>query len=101
MPAYVLALIESIQDPETYKAYVAQVEPTLAPFGGRFIARVPGPEALEGGPAPSRAIILEFPSVEKARAWHASPAYQPVQKLRQSASRGMLLMLPGYEPRAT
>lgn len=97
MPAYVVALIEAIHDPETYKGYVAQVEATLTPFGGRFLARVPGPEALEGGPAPSRAIILEFPTIEKARAWHASPAYQPVMKLRQSASRGTLLILPGYE----
>lgn len=98
MPAFVVALIQTISDPETYKQYVARVEATLAPFGGRFLARVPGPELLEGGPAPSRAIILEFPSVEKARAWHASPAYQPVLAMRQSASQGTLLLLPGYAP---
>ena len=98
MPAYVLALIERIHDPETYKQYVAQVEATLTPFGGRFLARKPDPELLEGGPAPSRAIVLEFPDEEKARAWHASPAYQPVMKLRQSASLGKLLLLPAYRP---
>lgn len=98
MPAYVLALIASIHDPEAYKGYVAQVEATLTPFGGRFLARVPGPTLLEGGPAPSRAIVLEFPSEENARAWHASPAYQPVMRLRQSASNGTLLLLPGYAP---
>lgn len=48
MPAYVLALIRSISDPDTYKRYVAQVEATLAPFGGRFLARKPDPEPLEG-----------------------------------------------------
>lgn len=98
MPAYVLALIQSIHDPETYKQYVGQVEATLKPFGGRFLARKPDPETLEGGPAPSRAIVLEFPSVEKAREWHASPGYQPVMKLRQSASKGTLLLLPEYKP---
>lgn len=97
MPAYVVALIQRITDPETYKSYVAQVEPTLAPFGGRFLARKPDPELLEGPHAPSRAIILEFPDEAAARAWHASPAYQPVMKLRQSASHGMLLLLPGYK----
>lgn len=96
MPAYVIALIESISDPETYKRYVAQVEATLAPYGGRFLARKPEPEALEGQARPSRSVILEFPSEEQARAWHASPGYQPVLKLRQSASRGTLLLLPGY-----
>jgi uncharacterized protein (DUF1330 family) len=96
VPAYVLALIQSIHDPETYKQYVAQVQATLDPFGGRFLARKPDPAVLEGGPAPSRAIIMEFPSEEKARAWHASPSYQPVMKLRQGASKGTLLLLPSY-----
>lgn len=96
MPAYVVALIQSISDAETYKRYVAQVQPTLEAFGGRFIARVPGPHALEGGPAPNRAVILEFPGEPEARAWHASAPYKPVMELRQSASKGMLLLLPGY-----
>lgn len=98
MPAYVVALIRSIHDPDAYKQYVAQVAATLTPFGGKFIARVPGPEALEGGPAPSRAVILEFPDVASARAWHASPAYAPVRTQRQGASDGTLLLLPGYQP---
>lgn len=97
MPAYVVALIQSISDPETYKAYVAQVEATLGPFGGRFLARKPDPERLEGTFAPARAIVLQFPDEARVRAWHASPAYQPVLKLRQSASAGTLLLLPGYD----
>lgn len=96
MSAYVVALIQSISDPDTYARYVAQVEATLRPFGGRFIARKPDPAALEGGAAPSRAVILEFPDEAQARAWHASPAYEPVMKLRRSASTGMLLLLPSY-----
>lgn len=96
MPAYVIALVD-VTDPETYKEYVAGVKATLPPHGGRFIARAPGPELLEGGPAPSRAVILEFPSLDAARAWHASDAYAPLLKKRQSASKGTLLLLPGYE----
>ena len=96
VPAYVVALIESISDPETYKSYVAQVEATLAPFGGRFLARKPDPAVLEGAFTPSRAVVLEFPDEAAVRAWHASPAYQPVLRLRQSASKGTLLLLPGH-----
>lgn len=98
MPAYVLAIIGEIRDPESYRRYVSLVEATIRPFGGRFLARVPSPEALEGGPAPSRAVIYEFPDVEKARAWHASAAYQPVAQLRRAASDGTLLLLPGTAP---
>lgn len=96
MPAYVVALIERITDPESYKEYVAQVEATLVPFGGRFLARRPDPALLEGEGAPSRAVVLAFPDEAQARAWHASPAYQPVMKLRQRASVGKLLLLPGH-----
>lgn len=95
MPAYVVALVD-IKDPDTYREYIARVPPTVAAHGGRFIARAPGPELLEGGPAPGRAVILEFPTLEAARRWHASPEYAPLLKLRQSASRGTLLLLPGY-----
>lgn len=95
MPAYVVALIRSIHDKETYARYVGQVEATLTPFGGRFLARKPDPEALEGASGtPSRAIIMQFPDENAARAWHASPAYQPVMRLRRSASDGTLLLLP-------
>lgn len=95
MPAYVVALID-VTDPEAYKAYVARVQATVSAHGGRFLARAPSPELLEGGPAPGRAVILEFPSVEAAKRWHASPEYQPVMRMRQVASRGTLLLLPGY-----
>ena len=98
MPAYVVALIEAITDPDAYARYVAQVEATLSPFGGRFLARKPDPAALEGTFRPARAVVLEFPGEDAARAWHASPAYQPVLKLRQSASRGTLLLLPAHAP---
>lgn len=98
MPAYILALVD-VTNPEGYKEYVAGVAATLPAFGGKFIARVPGPEALEGGPAPGRAVILEFPSVEHARSWHASKEYAPLLAMRQRNSRGTLLLLPGYEPK--
>lgn len=96
MPAFVVALIHAISDAETYKRYVAQVEATLRPFDGRFIARKPDPERFEGASGPSRAVILQFPSEQQARAWHASPGYQPVMRMRQSASTGTLLLLPSY-----
>ena len=99
MPAYVVALIETITDAERYKTYVGQVEATLGAFGGRFLARRPDPEALEGAFRPSRAVVLEFPDEAAARAWHASAPYVPVRTLRQSASKGTLLLLPGHAPR--
>lgn len=97
MPAYVVASIARIHDQEAYQRYVAQVEATLAPHGGRFVARAPRPVVLEGGPAPARAVVIAFPDERAARAWYDSESYGPLAALRQSASEGVLLLLPGYQ----
>jgi len=44
---------------------------------------------------PKRVVILEFPSVERAKAWWDSPEYRPLRALRQRASRGDLLLVEG------
>jgi len=67
-------------------------------YGGRYVARGGAAEGLEGGYAPKRVVILEFPSVERAKAWWDSPEYQPLRAIRQRASRGDLLLVEGLAP---
>jgi uncharacterized protein (DUF1330 family) len=40
-------------------------------------------------------VILEFPSVERARAWWNSPEYSEAKALRQATSTGTLLIVEG------
>ena len=41
--------------------------------------------ALEGVEEPPLSVvILEFPSLEQAQAWHADPDYAPLKQLRQA-----------------
>jgi uncharacterized protein (DUF1330 family) len=40
-------------------------------------------------------VVLEFPSLEQAQKFYRSPEYAPLIKLRQSASRGKLLIVEG------
>ena len=94
MPAYVFANIE-VTDPELYEEYRKRVPATIAQYGGRYIARGGAAEGLEGGYAPKRVVILEFPSMERAKAWWDSPEYRPLRALRQRASRGDLLLVEG------
>ncbi len=94
MPAYVIANI-TILDPVRYEDYKRMVPATLAPFGGRFIARGGETDVLEGDWRPSRLVLLEFPSVERARAWWHSPEYAEARALRQATSEGTLIILPG------
>jgi uncharacterized protein (DUF1330 family) len=92
--AYVIANI-NIEDPVRYEDYKHMVPGTLAAFGGRFIVRGGDVEVLEGNWRPGRLVIIQFPSVERARAWWNSQGYAEARALRQATSTGTLLILEG------
>jgi uncharacterized protein (DUF1330 family) len=93
-PAYLVAE-EAIHDMETFtKEYGPKVPATLQPYGGRFVVRGGQLAALEGD-APPRFVIIEFDSMEKARAWYNSPAYQQLAPIRQKASKTTLFIADG------
>ena len=94
MPALVIANI-TIVDPVRYEDYRRMVPATLVPFGGRFVVRGGQTEVLEGEWRPSRLVLLEFPSVERARAWWNSPEYAEARALRQATFIGTLIILEG------
>ena len=78
-----------------YEDYKRMVPATLVPFGGRFVVRGGLTEILEGAWQPSRLVLLEFPSVERARSWWNSPEYAEARALRQATSDGTLIILEG------
>jgi uncharacterized protein (DUF1330 family) len=94
MAAYVIGEIE-VTDPASYEDYRKQVLATIQKHGGRFLARGGKVEVLEGGWAPKRLVLLEFPSLEQLQKWYRSPDYAPLIKLRQKASKGRLVALEG------
>jgi len=94
MAAYVIGDIE-VTDPAAYEDYRRQVLATVTKYGGRFIARGGTVEPLEGGWTPKRCVVVEFPSMERAREWYRSPEYAPLIALRQKASRGKLILVDG------
>jgi len=56
-------------------AYAELATPAIAAAGGRFLARGM-PEAVFEHGRETRTVIIEFASVEAARACYDSPAYQ-------------------------
>ena len=86
MAGYVIVDVE-VRDPEAYREYTQAVPATLEPFGGRFIVRGGAYETLEGDWRPQRIVVIEFPSFERAKAWHASPEYQAILPLRLRHAR--------------
>lgn len=94
MPAYVIADIE-ITDPAGYEEYRSKVPATIAQYGGKYIARGGKVESLEGGWAPKRVALLEFPTLGQAQKWYRSAEYAPLIKIRQKASRGRVILVEG------
>jgi uncharacterized protein (DUF1330 family) len=94
MAAYVLAHID-VTDPEQYQEYIRMSPASITQYGGRFLARGPAPEILEGSWVPKRLVLIEFPSAEQARRWWSSPEYAPAKAKRQATSTGDLVIIPG------
>lgn len=97
MPAYVLNDME-ITDPALFEEYKKLTPATVAQYGGRFLARGGRTETLEGDWSPKRLVIIEFPSVEQAKAWADSNEYAPAKRLRQMASKSNLIVVEGAPP---
>ncbi len=94
MPAYVVVQVD-IEDPVGYERYKQLAPPSIAAYGGRYLARGGACETLEGSWQPRRLVILEFPSTEKARAWWGSPEYAEARRLRQRCARSELIVVEG------
>lgn len=97
MPAYLLVEVE-IHDAAEYEDYKKLTPASLVPFGGRFVVRRGQAETLEGDGKPSRIVVVEFPSIEKARQWWNSPEYAPAKKLRQRIATTRMLLVEGVSP---
>ena len=94
MPAYLIARIE-VTDWERYRHYTAATPEVIARFGGRFIVRGGPVTVLEGEAEPRRLVVIEFPSLERARQFYHSPEYSRVKALRAGAALGQVLAVDG------
>jgi uncharacterized protein (DUF1330 family) len=94
MPAYVIADVQ-VADPVRYEEYKRLAAASVALYGGKYIARGGRGDTLEGAWAPSRLVILEFESYERARQWYDSPDYRPARELRRQIASANLVLIDG------
>jgi uncharacterized protein (DUF1330 family) len=94
MPAFVIVEIE-LRDPEAYETYKSLVPASVDAFGGRFVARGGATETLEGDWAPERIVVLEFPSLERAKQWWDSPEYRDAKAIRMRAAQTRMIVTEG------
>ena len=94
MPAYFIVDNE-VTDPAGFEEYRTQVPGTVEKYGGKFLVRGGQTEYLEGDWRPKRIVVVEFESLDKARAFHQSPEYAEAMKIRQRTSVSSVLIVQG------
>ena len=94
MPDYIIVQIE-VTVPAGYDDYKKIVPASLAAYGGKFAVRGGACETLEGSWQPKRVVVLEFPSVERAKQWWASDEYRDAKALRQRTAKTEMIVVEG------
>lgn len=97
MAAYMIVEL-TVTDAEGFARYRELVTPTIAADGGRYLVRGGAISPMEGDWDPDRITVLEFPSVERAKARWASPKYAEAKALRQITAETKMIIVEGLPP---
>ena len=93
-PAYYIAEVFEVTNPDDFKTYAAGVPATVEKYGGHYLARGGKADALEGDP-PKRIIVTAFKSAADAHAWYDSPEYSAIRPIRQRSARSRNFIVEG------
>ena len=97
MTAYMLLIRdEPVRDPDAMAEYQRINRENMAELGATMTPLVVygAVEALEG-PNPDGVLVLQFPTVEDAKAWYESPAYQAALPQRKKAADYRAMIVQG------
>ena len=92
--AYAVVDISEITEPEVFKTLLPKAAAANDQFGGKFVARTEKIVALDGTP-PKRFIVIGFDSVDKAKAWDASPLQNEVNAIRKKSTKSRTFIVDG------
>jgi len=93
--AYVIAEVD-VTNPEGYGKYSPLATESITHHGGRFVVRGGKTEVLEGEWS-ARIVVIEFESLDAARAWYDSDDYQAAAAIRHENSQGRIIAVEGAE----
>lgn len=95
MPAYAIGRLHA-ENWSWLKEYGPVVGALIEKHGGRYLARGGEMHRFEGEEdLPDAYVMLEFPSMEQARAWYDDPEYAPMIELRKANSRIEFVLIEG------
>ncbi len=94
MAAYLLIDCKVI-DASRYEDYKRLAQSAIARYGGKYLVRGGQSSVLEGTCQPNRVVVLEFPSLEQARAFYDSPEYAAARVARKGAAQMNMIAVAG------
>jgi uncharacterized protein (DUF1330 family) len=94
MSAYVIASVE-VTNPEKYEGYKVLSGPAVAAAGGKFVVRGGAIEVLEGAWPRKRLVVIEFASMQAARAFYESALYEEARHARAGAADFNMIIVDG------
>jgi uncharacterized protein (DUF1330 family) len=94
MAAYVIVDM-AVTDPVAIEEYRKLAGASVAAAGGRFLVRGGQMEVFDGDWKPQRVVVIEFPSLERARFWHSSPEYGKASEIRNRAAKTRMIVVEG------
>ncbi len=78
--------------------YIAPAKALVAKHGGKYLARTSSHEQVEGGVSDAALrIVIEWPTVEAAKAFMADPGYVPHLAARTAGSDSQHFLIEGKD----
>lgn len=84
-----------VTNPQQYEEYKRWSSAAMQAHGAEVLARGGATEVLEGHWQPDRVVVLRFPSVDAARAFHDSPEYRKARAAREGAAIMRMVVVEG------
>ena len=94
MSAYIIVEIE-VTDPVGYEKYKNLAGATVEKYDGKYIVRGGKTEVLEGDWQPKRMVVLEFPTMKRAKEWLNCEEYREPRKMRHATAKTNMLVIEG------
>jgi uncharacterized protein (DUF1330 family) len=97
MKCYAVAEIE-VTDPAWVREYITRVTGMVERRGGRYLARTPQVERIEGErDTPQTFLIIEWPSRQVAEEFYESEEYRPYRERRRRGARNEFVLVAGED----
>ena len=94
MAGYVI-VHDEVQDQAVFAEFLERVAATVEAHGGRYLVRGGAVEVMDGDWTPDRIVVIEFDSVDQAKAWLTSPEYTEIKEIRMKSASASLIVVEG------